>query len=157
MTPQRQLLVSRHLPDPSVDLEGESALLPTLVRWLVSTGRLRDRTHVAYEVPWLGRRVDLALLTGRGVTTAYELKIGRLSRALEQAAYNRQSFNRSWVVTGNRPKTEGLAWAAELGVGLLVIQHNQLVPLVMPTVQRPHASVSQRLRSAILVRATRDH
>lgn len=153
MTPQQQLLVARYLPDPAVDLAGESALLPGLVRWLVATGRLRKRTHVAYEVPWLGRRVDLALVTGRGATTAYELKIGRLSRALEQAAYNRQSFNRSWVVTGNRPKPDGLKWAKELGVGLLVAQQNELMPMVLPAVQSPNVAVARRLRAAITTTA----
>jgi hypothetical protein len=153
MTPQSQALLDHHLPDPRVFNEGEAALMPTLVRWLVATGPVRSRTLVAHEVPWLGRRVDLALLNQRGTTTAFELKIGRLQRVLEQAAYNRSSFHRSWVVTGNRPKVEGLEWARELGLGLIVIQHDVAVSLVPPAFQEPYPAVTKRLRSAIRARA----
>ncbi len=153
MSPQYQTLLLRHLPDPSAFKEGEAALLPTLMRWLVASGRVRTQTRVAHEVPWLGRRVDLALLTGRGVTTAFELKIGRLQRVLEQATYNRASFHRSWVVTANRPKAEGLRWAHELGVGLLVVQHDNVIPFAAPAVQEPHPAVVKRLRTAIQARA----
>jgi hypothetical protein len=123
------------------------------MRWLVATGRLRDHTRVAYEVPWLGRRVDLALLTSRGLTTAFELKVGRLQRVLEQATYNAASFHRSWVVTGNKPKPDGLRWASELGIGLLVVQHDVVTAYASPTAQRPHPSVAARLRAVILERA----
>lgn len=153
MTPQRHALLLQHLPDPERFDSGEAALLPTLMRWLIATGRVRMQTRVAREVPWLGRRVDLALLTGRGMTTAFELKIGRLQRVLEQAAYNQASFHRSWVVTGNRPKADGLRWAHELGVGLLVVQHDDVVPLVAPAVQAPHPAAVKRLRAAIHSRA----
>jgi hypothetical protein len=153
MSPQHDALLKRHLPDPAGFEDGEAALLPALMRWLVATGRLRARTRVAHEVPWLGRRVDLALLTARGVTTAFELKIGRLQRVLEQAAYNRASFHRSWVVTGNRPKAEGLRWAHELGVGLLVVQGDDVIPLAAPGLHAPHPAAVKRLRAAILARA----
>lgn len=152
MTPHDALLL-HHLPDADKFTAGEAALLPTLMRWLVITGRVRSRTHVALEVPWLGRRVDLALLTGRGVASAFELKIGRLQRVIEQAAYNQASFHRSWVVTGNRPKADGLRWAIELGVGLLVVQHDKVFPVVSPTVQVPHPAAVKRLRAAIEARA----
>jgi hypothetical protein len=153
MSPEYRALLRRHLPDPSIFGNGEAALMPTLVRWLISTGRVRARTSVASEVPWLGRRVDLALLNGRGLTTAFELKIGRLQRVMEQAAYNRESFHRSWVVTGNRPREEGLDWARELGVGLLVVQQDAISALVTPTVQRPHPAALKRLRATIQLRA----
>lgn len=152
MTSQHAALLARHLPEPAAD-HGEQALLPSLLRWLVATGRLRSQTRVAYEVPWLGRRIDVALVTGRGMTSAFELKIGRLQRVLEQAAYNRASFHRSWVVTGNRPKSEGLRWARELGVGLIVVQGEGVTPLLVPAVRRPHSAALARLRAAILVRA----
>lgn len=154
MSPQRHALLLHHLPHPERFSAGEAALLPTLMRWLVVTGRVRAHTRVAHEVPWLGRRVDLALLTGRGMTTAFELKIGRLQRALEQAAYNRASFHRSWVVTGNRPKAEGLHWASELGVGLLMVRGDNVVPFVAPALQAPHLAAVKRLRAAIRSRTT---
>jgi len=153
MSPQEALLV-RHLPDLSAFEHGEAALLPNLMRWLIATGRVRAQTVVAQEVPWLGRRVDLALLTARGVTTAFELKLGRLQRVLEQGAYNRSSFYRSWVVTGNRPRPDGLRWAQELGIGLLVIQHDTVIMLSAPTMREPHPAAVKRLRAAIEARAT---
>lgn len=153
MSPQYLALLHRHLPDPSAFSEGEAALLPTLMRWLVATGRVRAQTHVAREVPWLGRRIDLALLTTRGVTSAFELKIGRLQRVIEQAAYNQSSFHRSWVVTGNHPKAPGLRWAEQLGVGLIVVQNNMVTPLVAPAIQAPHPAAVKRLRTAIHGRA----
>lgn len=152
MSPQRDALLLHHLPDPNRFNAGEAALLPALMRWLIATGRVRVQTQVAHEVPWLGRRVDLALLTGRGVTTAFELKIGRLQRVIEQAAYNQASFHRSWVVTGNRTKAEGLRWARNLGVGLVVVQNDVVVPLVGPTLQEPHRAAATRLRAAIQAR-----
>lgn len=154
MSPSRGALVARHLPDPLAVRDGEAALLPALMRWLVATGRLRPQTRVAYEVPWLGRRVDLALLTGRGIATAFELKIGRLQRVLEQAAYNRSSFHRSWIVTGNRPRPDSLRWVTDLGVGLLVVQHDVVVSMAVPELGRPHPAALRRLRGAILGRAT---
>lgn len=154
MTPSHRALVARHLPDPFAFQDGEAALLPALMRWLVTTGRLGVQTRVAYEVPWLGRRVDLALLTGGGVASAFELKIGSLQRVLEQAAYNRSSFHRSWVVTGNRPKTEGLRWVTELGLGLVVVQHDVVAPLAAPKMGQPHPAAIERLRGAIRTRAT---
>jgi hypothetical protein len=153
MSAPADALLAHHLPNPERFSHGEAALLPTLVRWLVATGRVRARTRVAHEVPWLGRRVDLALLTGRGMTTAFELKIGRLQRVLEQAAYNRASFHRSWVVTGNRPQPEGLRWAIELRVGLLVVQGDAVIPLVVPAPHEPHPAAMKRLRAAIYARA----
>ncbi len=126
--------------------------MPALMRWLVVTGRLRSQTLVAHEVPWLGRRVDLALLTAGGVTSAFELKIGRLQRVLEQAAYNQASFHRSWVVTGNQPKTDGLRWARDLGVGLLVVQAGIVTALTSPTLRNPHPAAVTRLRTAIRAR-----
>lgn len=153
MTPQHDALLLHHLPDPGRFNAGEAALLPALMRWLIITGRVRARTRVAHEVPWLGRRVDLALLTGRGVTTAFELKIGRLQRVIEQAAYNQASFHRSWVVTGNRPKADGLRWAIQLGVGLLVVQNDEVIALVAPAAQVPNPAAVKRLRTAIESRA----
>lgn len=153
MTPQRNALLLHHMPDPGQFNGGEAVLLPALVRWLVATGRVRAQTRIAREVPWLGRRVDLALLTGRGVATAFELKIGRLQRVIEQATYNQASFHRSWVVTGNRPRSEGLQWAIQLGVGLLVVQQDKVIALVAPAVQVPDPAAAKRLRVAIKSRS----
>lgn len=153
MSPNCRALLKRHLPNPSAFNEGEAALMPPLMQWLIATGRVRARTFVAREVPWLGRRIDLALLTGRGTASAFELKIGRLQRVIEQAAYNRESFHRSWVVTGNQPRAEGLEWAHQLGVGLLVVQGDRVTPLSVPSERRPHPAAMSRLRSTIQAQA----
>jgi hypothetical protein len=141
-----------HLPDPSRFSAGEAALMPTLMRWLVATGRIGSQTRVTHELPWMGRRVDLALVTGRGVTSAFELKIGRLQRVIEQASYNGASFNRSWVVTGNQPKDYGLGWARRAGVGLLVVQNDEVRMLASPELNGPHSATAARLRTAIIAR-----
>jgi len=155
MSPECHALLRRHLPDPSLFGKGEAALTPALLQWLIATGRVRSRTAVAHEVPWLGRRVDLALLNGNGMTTAFELKIGRLQRVIEQAAYNRASFHRSWVVTGNKPKPQGLVWAQEVGVGLLVVRRDSVSALINPIPREPHPEALRRLRATIAAKAKR--
>jgi hypothetical protein len=153
MNASRQLLVRRHLDGLGLPHTGEAALVPSLMRWLVATGRIRVRTHVAFEVPWLGRRVDLALLTSRGTTTAFELKLGRVQRVLEQASYNNLSFHRSWVVVGNQPKADGLEWARHLGLGLIVVRPPSVTLLLHPVLRAPEYSVMRRVRAAITTRA----
>jgi hypothetical protein len=146
MTPQA--LVARALPAVPAS-SGERTMMPRLVEWLVGTGRLRDRTIIANEVPWLGRRVDVALLTARGETTAIELKVGGLQRALEQAAYNAASFHRSWIVTSSHPRAEGIGWALELGIGILVIEQDRASVVTLPRTRTPRPGVAARVRSAI--------
>lgn len=132
---------------------GEARMLPSLTTWLERTGRLRQATGVAYELPWLGRRVDLALMTGRGVTTAFELKIGNIHRALEQAAYNRASFHRSWIVTGNRPGPDAVEWSRRLGVGILVVRGTETSIAVPALPHRPNSAAIRRLREVMKKRA----
>jgi hypothetical protein len=153
MTPEATALLGLHLPDPSIYSDGEAAMMPALMRWLIATGRVRARTGIAHELPWLGRRVDLALITGRGTTSAFELKIGSLQRVIEQAAYNGSSFHRSWIVTGNRPRSEGIGWARQLGVGLVVVQDDAAESLVQAAEQRPHPATVKRHRAAIYARS----
>jgi hypothetical protein len=153
MTPARELLVRRHVDGLGMAETGEASLLPCLMRWLIATGRIRARTHVAFEVPWLGRRVDLALLTGRGTTSAFELKLGRIQRVLEQASYNDLSFHRSWVVVGNRPKSDGLEWARHLGLGLIVVRPPSVTLLLRPILRTPQHSILRRVQTAITTRA----
>jgi hypothetical protein len=149
MSPHQESLLSRQLASRDWQETGEAAMMPALLKWLVQTGRLRDQTRVAQEVPWLGRRVDLALLNSKGTTTAFELKIGRIQRAIEQAAYNRATFHRSWVVTGNRPRQQAIAWARELGIGLLLVRGERVSQLVTPGPPVPDAVAVKRLRSTI--------
>jgi hypothetical protein len=153
MSPTRDLLIQKHVEGLSAPSAGEAALLPHLVGWLIATGRIRSRTRVAYEVPWLGRRVDLALLTARGTTSAFELKLGGLQRVLEQASYNELSFHRSWVVVGNRPQSTGLEWVRRLGLGLILVCPPSVALLVPPRGALPNPIIAKRVRSAIAARA----
>lgn len=131
---------------------GEGRLLEPLVAWLYRARRINAKSRVAVELPWLGRRVDLATVTSTGRTAAYELKLGGLSRALEQAAYNRLSFDRSYVVTAGWPRASNLEVAAEEGIGVIVVSENEVVMLLesparraIPTLRR---GVVEKLVSA---------
>jgi hypothetical protein len=136
---------------------GEAQMLPHLRIWLERTGRLRQATQLVYELPWLGRRVDLALINSRGTTTAFELKIGNIHRALEQATYNRSSFDRSWVVTGNYPRHDAIKWAKQLGIGILLVKEGKAL-VVLPALQeRPNQQAAKRLRGVIRKRAKGEH
>lgn len=153
MTPRIDSLMTRHIPDRTQFHSGEGAMLPDLMRWLIGTGRVRERTRVALEVPVHGRRVDVATMTSRGVTSAFELKIGSFQRALEQAAYNRSTFHRSWVVTANMPKEAGLGWARRLGVGVIVIKEDRVVPVLRPAPTKAHPAATRRLVGTIAERS----
>lgn len=153
MTPRIDSLMTRHIPDLDKFDSGEGAMFPNLMRWLIGTGRVRERTHVALEVPLHGRRVDVATMTARGVTSAFELKIGSLQRALEQAAYNRSTFHRSWVVTANMPKETGLDWARQLGVGVIVIKEDRVLPVLHPAPSKANPAAASRLVYSIAQRS----
>src|SRR4051812_3179939 len=101
--------------------DGERRMLRPLLLWLSKTRRIAPDTHLALELSWFGRRIDLATLTCTRRTVAYELKLGSLGRALEQASYNRLAFDRSYVVTESLPRPENLALAADFGIGLIVV------------------------------------
>ncbi|GAA1495198.1 hypothetical protein GCM10009628_02000 [Paeniglutamicibacter kerguelensis] len=84
------------------------------------------------EFPVSGRRVDLAALTKSGVLSAFELKLDDFGRVLEQAVYNRQTFDRSWIVIGRTPRDSSLNDASRFGVGVITIIGDQAKILVTP-------------------------
>lgn len=127
--------------------EEEVLLLPLLAllrgrRWL------RPSTIVVTEFAWNGRRVDLATLTASGRSAAFEMKLGSFGRALEQAMYNRLSFDRSWVVVPTVPRQASLAEASENGVGVIVAGPESTVLLHAMT-QPISTVVHQRLRAKL--------
>lgn len=99
----------------------EEALLPPLMEMLRRRGWVRPATIVRTELAWAGRRVDLATLNASGGTMAFELKLGSFNRVLEQAMYNRLSFDRSWIVVSAVPLSRNLAAAIEHGIGVIVL------------------------------------
>jgi hypothetical protein len=124
---------------------GEARLLDPLLEWLRQTRRINADTRVAFELPWFGRRVDLATLTRTRRAAAYELKLDSLGRALEQASYNRLAFDRSYVVTGSVPRAENLALAAEQGIGLIVVRGGVISHLLDSPLRKPTPEVRERL------------
>lgn len=95
-----------------------------LLRYLAATGRIRPDTLIVHEFPWNGRRVDIVTRTAAGIISAFELKIGNVSRAIEQAAYNTLSFDKSWIVVDREVSARSIELCTGLGVGLLVVSEN---------------------------------
>jgi hypothetical protein len=104
----------------------EALLLGPLVEWLGKRRWIRHDTLLVTEFPWCGRYVDLAVLTKSAKATAFELKLRDNGRALEQAASNALSFDRSYVVTATNPKSGFLARAHEVGVGVILLGEGTL-------------------------------
>jgi hypothetical protein len=130
------------------EVTGEARLLAPLLTWLRRTRRVNVQTEIAYELAWFGRRVDVATLSSSLRSAAYELKIGSLGRALEQASYNRLAFDRSFVVTNAVPRTENLALAAEHAIGLIVVRGDN----VRQVLQSPLIAPDPVLRARLLAR-----
>src|SRR4051794_35326726 len=114
---------------------GERSMLPGLLSMLRSSGRVRTDTEIVMELPWNGRRIDLATLTRCGRTSAYELKLGNFPRVLEQAIYNRLSFDRSWIVVDTAPTRKNLDFAISQGIGVIVVKDVAQVILRSPTLK----------------------
>ncbi len=107
----------------------EALLLPPLLDMLARRRWMNEKTLVHNEFAWNGRRVDLALLGSRNRTAAFELKLGSFGRALEQAMYNRLSFDRSWIVIDGLPRPASLEYAAANGVGVIVVTDRPRIAL----------------------------
>lgn len=120
-------------------------------RWLVQTRRVRSGTLYVRELPWLGRRVDLATLTASGILTAYEFKVSHTLRAIEQAADNAQAFQWSYIVVVSRPSWRNIELATAYGIGVILMINGMARRLSAATKQGPSQS-SPRLREAIEMR-----
>jgi hypothetical protein len=127
---------------------GEGRMLAPLIAWLRRTRRVNGQTKIAYELAWFGRRVDVATLSVTRRSSAYELKIGSLGRALEQASYNRLAFDRSYVVTNSLPREENLTVAAEHDIGVIVVQEGGVRQLL----ESPILPADPLLRRRLLAR-----
>lgn len=131
--------------------QGEARLLPGLFDFLRTSGRLRADTLVVEELPWHGRRVDLVTLTRSGVLSSYELKLNNFGRVLEQAAYNQLSFDRSWIVVGERPNRLNLALAERFKIGVIVISGGAKMLVPAPLVRCGEIVLRQRLAYKIQI------
>ncbi|GAB3241557.1 hypothetical protein GCM10027535_55640 [Mycolicibacterium hippocampi] len=106
------------------ELPAERRLEAPLMRFLATSGRIRHDTLIVHEFPWNGRRVDIVTRTVSGITSAYELKIGNVSRAIEQATYNALSFDKSWIVVAREVSPRNLDHCSKFGVGVLVVDES---------------------------------
>jgi hypothetical protein len=122
----------------------EAELLPPLVELLRRRGWIRPGSIVRTELSWAGRRVDLATLNASRGAMAFELKLGSFSRVLEQAMYNRLSFDRSWIVVSSMPLARNLETAREHGVGVIVLEDH--MKIVCPALRQPRTSPVVRAR-----------
>ena len=121
-----------------------------LLEWLKARRWLREDTIVSRELPWMGRRVDLAILTRSGRTTAYELKIRDNRRAIQQAAYNKLAFDRSYVVTESEPMQINKTLAQEVGVGFILLRRDGSTRVILrSSTYAPRRTLRQRLVAAI--------
>ena len=127
----------------------ELLLLPPLLRWLWKTRRLQPGAKMAFEVSWLGRRVDLATVSRTHRTAAFELKMSHITRALEQAIYNRVVFDRSYVVTASPPRAASVALAADNGIGLILVAGESARQVLSSPYQRADSRWRQRLMAAL--------
>lgn len=124
---------------------GEARLIRPLVQWLRERRRVNTGTHIALELAWFGRHVDVATLTRSRRAVAYELKLGSLGRALEQAFFNRMAFDRSYVVTNSFPRHANVQLASAHGIGLIVIRGWDVRLVLDSPLQRPAPHVRARL------------
>lgn len=135
--------------DVAFDTQGESRMMPHLVDWLRGMRWLRPDSVILREFPINGRRVDLVTMTRSGVTSAFELKLGGFSRVLEQAAYNRHSFDRSWIVLGAMPRPGNILEAAKFGVGIIVVTDEKPVVVIRPGIADCDLQVRARVRKKL--------
>lgn len=129
----------------------ERVLLNPLLDMLRNRGWIRSTTILRTEVPWNGRRVDLATLTRSGTASAFELKLSSFQRVLEQSMYNRLAFDRSWIVVPAMPLGRNLEAAADHGIGVIVFGSEMKV--IQPAKFQLRANPMVRVR---LVRVLRD-
>ncbi|MEY2424371.1 MAG: hypothetical protein QOI95_4438 [Acidimicrobiaceae bacterium] len=129
-----------------IDFRFEHELSPHLVNWLVSTKRVRVDSLVVRELPWFGRRIDLAVLTKSLRTAAYELKLSNHARAIEQAGFNRLAFDRSYVASPFMPSKRVLELAEQHALGFVLLNSTSSKVLL----ESPLRPIDQTLRKRLL-------
>jgi hypothetical protein len=135
-------------------IKAEYELLVPLIEWLTARRQIRAESILVAELPWNGRRVDLAVLNSSGVCSAFELKLSHNQRAIEQSYLNGVSFDRSYLVTGTRPNLRNMESAVALGLGVVHISLDRGAVTLLHSAPRSriHPIVRRRLREAIEMR-----
>jgi hypothetical protein len=136
-------------------LPGERRMIAGVLRWLMGARWLGPASRAAFEVPWRGRRIDLATITGDGTLAAFEFKLGGTGRVFEQAIYNAGSAHRSYVVCGAVPGPRYCELARAEGIGIFVVNGSVRL-LERPRLHRPEPEAVRSLRSIIRLRVSAD-
>ena len=127
----------------------ESSLTLPFISWLEERRRIRDDTTVTLELPWFGRRIDLATLTSSGRTTAYELKLRDNRRALHQAKRNRLAFDRSYIVTATEPSVKSVWLAEHAGIGIIFVSGQDHIVICGAVLGAEYRPLRRKLHSQI--------
>ena len=127
----------------------ESEMRDPFVNWLRDTKQIRNKTYIAFEVPWLGRRIDIVTLTSRGILTAYELKLKNNLRAIEQAVKNTHAFHRSYMVTTTCLSYRNRSLATQLDIGVLCMSDASIRRIIRAPILDSSPDVIRRLRSKV--------
>jgi hypothetical protein len=129
---------------------GERRLQAPLLTYLASCGWVRHDTLIVHELPWHGRHVDMVTRTREGSLTSYEFKLGSFSRVLEQAIYNRLSFDRSYVVVASMPRYQNVQLSELYSVGIIVVHQLYVECLLQSPPRRAEPALRARLDAKVL-------
>lgn len=140
----------------AVVMPPERALLRPVLRGLLRLGWANQMSLAADEVPWHEKRIDLVVAPSGGGALALELKVSDWGRAISQAYVNRWVAEQSWVVVWHsRVTPRSIDAALEASVGLMVVTHDTIYPVVRPGA--PVASLPKHgpIHDVLAVRRTR--
>jgi len=129
---------------------GERRLEEPLLRFLTRHSWIQPDTLVVHELPWHGRHVDMVIRTSVGCLTSFEFKLAAFGRVLEQAIYNRLSFDQSYVVVAAVPRPYNLALSEQHHVGVILVSESKTTCLLQSPARRADATLRDRLEAKVL-------
>jgi hypothetical protein len=130
--------------------DGERRLQAPLLSYLESCGWVRRDTLIVHELPWHGRHVDMVTRTRGGSITSYEFKLGAFGRVLEQAIYNRLSFDRSYVVVASMPRRQNFHLSERYSVGIILVDQLQARCVLRSPARHAEPALRARLNARLL-------
>jgi hypothetical protein len=85
-----------------------------------------------------------------GSITSYEFKLGSFGRVLEQAIYNRLSFDRSYVVVAAMPRRQNVQLSDRYNVGIILVDQLQVRCVLRSPARRAEQALRARLTAKVL-------
>lgn len=119
------------------------------MEWLRRVRIAQPGALLGEEVFLHGKRIDLVLLSRSGILSTFELKTSHTASVLHQALLNSLSADRSYVVTAVSPSKDNLEYAAEIGIGWLVIRDGRVRQVLRSRRQLPVPEARTRLLNRI--------